>query len=45
MLGSKSKGRRVVLDAAGYDDEVMTADIDEKAIRFDDPSELSADTR
>ena len=40
VLGSKSKGRRSVLDAAGYDYEVMSVDIDEKAIRFDDPKEL-----
>lgn len=36
ILGSKSFGRREVLEKAGYRFEVMTADIDEEAIRHDD---------
>ncbi|MBN1684534.1 MAG: Maf family protein [Gammaproteobacteria bacterium] len=40
ILGSASKGRREVLEKAGYDFEVMSADIDEKSIRFDDPKKL-----
>ena len=41
ILGSKSKGRAKVLKEIGYDFEVMSADIDEKAIRFKDPEELT----
>lgn len=37
ILGSKSKGRRGVLESLGYEFEVMLADIDEKVIRSDDP--------
>ena len=33
ILGSGSKWRKIILEKAGYDFEVMTADIDEKAIR------------
>ena len=40
ILGSGSKSRREVLEQAGYEFEVVTADIDEKAIRHDDPQEL-----
>ena len=40
ILGSKSAGRRAVLDGAGFDYEAMSADIDEKAIRFEDPEKL-----
>ncbi|MBI3963763.1 MAG: Maf family protein, partial [Candidatus Kerfeldbacteria bacterium] len=41
ILGSASVGRRAVLAQAGYVFEVMRADIDEKAIRHPDPSELT----
>ena len=41
ILGSASKQRKRVLERAGYSFEVMVADIDEKAIRFDDPRELT----
>ena len=41
ILGSQSKGRRSVLESMGYEFEVMSSDIDEKAIRFDDPSVLT----
>lgn len=36
ILGSSSKYRREVLEKAGYAFEVMSPDIDEKAIRHDD---------
>ncbi|HWT56177.1 MAG TPA: Maf family protein [Candidatus Microsaccharimonas sp.] len=36
ILGSQSRGRQKVLREAGFDFEVMPADIDEKAIRTDD---------
>ena len=35
ILGSQSIGRKEVLTAAGYDFEIMVADIDEKVIRDD----------
>ena len=41
ILGSASKGRQEVLEKAGYEFEVMAADIDEKAIRFSDPQRLT----
>lgn len=41
ILGSASAGRREVLAQAGYVFDVMSADIDEKAIRHPDPSELT----
>lgn len=40
ILGSKSQGRRKMLEEMGIPFEVMTADIDEKAIRFKDPQKL-----
>lgn len=40
ILGSKSFGRKYVLEKAGYEFDVMSADIDEKAIRSDDYEEL-----
>lgn len=40
ILGSKSIGRQAVLRDAGYDFEVVTADIDEKGIRNDNPEKL-----
>jgi len=40
ILGSGSRGRRGVLEQAGYQFEVVTADIDEKAVRHDDPEKL-----
>jgi len=40
ILGSQSQGRQQILREMGYEFEVMTADIDEKAIRFEDPKEL-----
>lgn len=41
ILGSASKGRKQVLENLGWEFEIMTADIDEKAIRFDDPEKLA----
>src|SRR3989344_5733501 len=41
VLGSQSPGRKRVLQRMGYEFEVMPADIDEKAIRFDDPTKLT----
>ena len=40
ILGSSSAGRKSVLQNAGYNFEVMVADIDEKAIRKENPEEL-----
>ena len=40
ILGSKSAGRRAVLDKIGWTYEARSADIDEKAIRCDDPDRL-----
>ena len=41
ILGSQSSGRRKILEKMGYEFEVMTADIDEKQIRFEDPVKLT----
>lgn len=41
ILGSQSKGRRNVLESMGYSFITMNPDIDEKAIRFDDPEKLT----
>lgn len=41
ILGSASKSRRRILERTGWPFEVMTADIDEKAIRSDDPKQLT----
>lgn len=41
ILGSQSKGRKKMLEEMGYEFEVMSADIDEKAIRFENPRELT----
>jgi len=44
ILGSSSAGRKLVMDELaqelGFNFEVMSPDIDEKAIRFDNPSDL-----
>src|SRR3989339_1134219 len=40
ILGSASKWRKIILEKAGYTFEVMTADIDEKAIRSENYEEL-----
>lgn len=40
ILGSASTNRRQIFAEMFEDFEVMTADLDEKAIRFDDPQEL-----
>ena len=40
ILGSASKARQDILKNLGYDFEVMSANIDEKAIRIDDPYQL-----
>lgn len=40
ILGSKSPWRKKVLEDAGYSFDVMTADIDEKAIRSEDYKQL-----
>lgn len=42
ILGSGSLGRRMVLDEAGITYTVVTADIDEKALRDPDPRILTA---
>ncbi len=41
ILGSQSEGRRKVLQSMGYQFEVMSADIDEKAIRYSSPYDLT----
>lgn len=41
ILGSASKGRKSILEKLSWDFEIMIADIDEKAIRFDDPQKLA----
>lgn len=41
ILGSQSSGRKKILEKMGYEFEVMTADIDEKQIRFEDPVKLT----
>ena len=41
ILGSASKQRKMVLERWGHAFGVMIADIDEKAIRFDDPKKLT----
>src|SRR5262249_8286681 len=40
ILGSSSAGRRLVMSELGYDFEIMTPGIDEKAIRRARPEEL-----
>src|ERR1041385_5046735 len=40
ILGSKSPGRKSVLEHAGYEFEVMVSNINEKAIRSDDYKQL-----
>ncbi len=40
ILGSSSKGRRAILERRGYDFEIIKPEIDEQAIRCDDPREL-----
>ncbi len=41
ILGSASKQRKMVLERWGYVFEVMSADIDEKTIRDEDPQKLT----
>ncbi|MEK7539806.1 MAG: Maf family nucleotide pyrophosphatase [Patescibacteria group bacterium] len=41
VLGSQSKGRKQMLMEMGYKFEVMSAGIDEKAIRHQDPQQLT----
>jgi septum formation protein len=41
ILGSQSSGRRELLSAMGYTFTVMPADIDERAIRSEDPGALT----
>lgn len=41
ILGSQSKGRKKMLEEMGISFEVITASIDEKAIRLEDPKELT----
>lgn len=41
ILGSKSAGRKRIMEEMGYEFDVLVSDIDEKAIRFDDPKELT----
>jgi septum formation protein len=41
ILGSQSQGRRELLSALGYEFAVMPANIDERAIRADDPGALT----
>ena len=40
ILGSQSKGRKQMLEEMGIQFEVMVSNIDEKAIRLEDPKEL-----
>ncbi|XP_021717080.1 maf-like protein DDB_G0281937 isoform X1 [Chenopodium quinoa] len=40
ILGSKSKARREIMVEMGYEFTIMTADIDEKAIRKEKPEDL-----
>ena len=40
ILGSGSKSRQDILKEMGYDFEILTADIDEKAIRDEDPKKM-----
>ena len=40
ILGSQSQNRKIILQEMGLDFEVMPSNIDEKAIRFDNPKEL-----
>jgi len=40
ILGSQSKGRKKVMEEMGLEFEIMPADIDEKAIRHDDPKKM-----
>ncbi len=40
ILGSSSRGRRMILDREGYDFEILKPEIDEQLIRCDDPKEL-----
>lgn len=40
ILGSQSRSRQEVLEEMGYEFEVMPSNIDEKAIRHDNPKEL-----
>ncbi len=40
ILGSGSKSRRRILERLGLEFKIMTADIDEKVIRLDDPKQL-----
>lgn len=41
ILGSKSSARKKILKQMGYKFKVLPADIDEKAIRFKDPTKLT----
>ncbi len=41
VLGSGSAYRKIALKEMGYEFDVVTAGIDEKAIRFDDPKQLT----
>lgn len=41
ILGSESRGRREIMERAGYVFDVIPAHIDEKAIRFSHPSALT----
>ncbi|MFA7244624.1 MAG: Maf family protein [Candidatus Magasanikbacteria bacterium] len=41
ILGSQSKSRRKIMENMGYNFESMNPNIDEKAIRFDDPKQLT----
>lgn len=41
ILGTASPQRRQVFESMGYEFTVMTADINEKAIRFENPKELT----
>jgi len=41
ILGSASAGRKKIMQKMGYKFDVMPSDIDEKAIRHDDPEKLT----
>ena len=41
ILGSSSKWRKMILEKMGYEFDIISPDVDEKAIRFEDPAKLT----
>lgn len=41
ILGSQSRWRKEILERMGYKFQIMVPDVDEKAIRFDNPEKLT----